>query len=168
MSHDAAYDFVCAGRNLERADMTTRILDAAVVVSKPRKRAPGAYDSIRWINVLKSLGAYQMYRRHVRSRVAGDEVLRFLLEDLHFPRSLAHALAEAEASLSALPHHDAPLDALSRLQCRIGDSDTRAMDGDALHRMIDRLQTDLNRIHERIWETWFRREQAPQRRALSA
>src|SRR6185503_15820766 len=99
MSHGVAYEFVSLGRNLERADMTTRIVDSAVFLLMPRRAAPGAYDSILWMNVLRSLGGYQMYRQHVRNKVEADEVVRFLLYARDFPRAVCHALAESERGL---------------------------------------------------------------------
>ena len=168
MSHDTAYDFVCAGRNLERADMTTRIVDSAVFILMPRKATPAEYDSILWVNVLKSLSAYQMYRRHVRHRVVGDEVVRFLLRDCHFPRAVRHALAEAAVALSALPRNPDVLRSLARVQARIEDADPSAMSLDDLHRLIDEVQTELGALHEAIRETWFGFERAEQLQAQSA
>ena len=60
MSHDQPCNFVRLGRNLERGDMTTRIVDSAVTLLMPRIEAPAPYDSLLWVNVLKSLSAFQM------------------------------------------------------------------------------------------------------------
>ncbi|MEZ5583633.1 MAG: alpha-E domain-containing protein [Candidatus Competibacteraceae bacterium] len=123
MSHTHAYDFVRLGRNLERADMTTRILDvrsanllvdiATVAQSQelqvqsqsqeqlleqdPIELNP--FENIQWMSVLKSLSAYQMYRQHIRLRVRGPDVLRFLLQNHQFPRSVWHCLDELEECL---------------------------------------------------------------------
>jgi uncharacterized alpha-E superfamily protein len=168
MSHDTAYDFVCAGRNLERADMTTRIVDSAVFLLMPRKATPTEYDSILWVNVLRSLSAYQMYRRHVRHRIVGDEVVRFLLRDAHFPRAVRHALAEAAVALSALPRNPDVLRSLARVQARIEATDPSVMTLDDLHRTIDEVQAELGGIHDAIRETWFGFERAEQLQAQSA
>jgi uncharacterized alpha-E superfamily protein len=159
MSHDAAYDFVRAGRNLERADMTTRIVDSAVFILMPRKDAPSAYDNILWVNVLKSLSAFQMYRQHVRNRVEGDAVIRYLIKDALFPRSVAFTIAEAQVALSTLPRSRAPLRAIGRLQRRLNEIRTQDMNLDQLHAFIDELQAGFNEVHERIWGTWFRLDQ---------
>jgi uncharacterized alpha-E superfamily protein len=155
MSHDTAYDFVRLGRNLERADMTTRIVDSAVFILMPRKDAPGEYDSILWVNVLRSLSAYQMYRQHVRNRVVGDEVVRFLLRDPQLPRAVRHALAQAAASLAALPRNVGALQSLARVQARIEQADTRALGLDEVHALLDRVQEELAVLHDEIRATWF-------------
>jgi uncharacterized alpha-E superfamily protein len=155
MSQDAAYGFVRIGGNLERADMTTRVVDSAVFVLMPRKEAPGEYDSILWVNVLKSLSAYQMYRQHVRNRVVADEVVRFLLTDLFFPRSVAHTLSQSEACIATLPRNAAPLASLARVRARIDDADIGRASLDDLHRLIDEVQSDLADVSEQIQATWF-------------
>ena len=76
------------GRQLERAAMTTRIIDVRSANLLPR--SPGEltpFENIQWMSVLKSLTGYQMYRQHVRLRIRGPDVLRFLLQDRHFPRA---------------------------------------------------------------------------------
>jgi len=155
MSQDAAYAFVSAGQYLERADMTTRILDSAVTLLMPRRAAPGEYDSILWVNVLKSLSAYQMYRQHVRNRVVGDEVVRFLLRDVQFPRAAAHAVVQCQRCLDGLPRSGRVLDALARVRRRLDDAEIATLDLDGLHRLVDEVQRDLIDVHDRIRATWF-------------
>jgi uncharacterized alpha-E superfamily protein len=167
MSHDVAYDFVRLGRNLERADMTTRIVDSAVFLLLPRREAPGTYDTILWMSVLRSLSAYQMYRQHVRSRVDGDEVVRFLLCDRDFPRAVGHAIGECERSLATLPRGGDVLKGLANVQERIHGALIQAMSFDDLHRLIDEVQTDLAEVHERIRATWFTVERPVVRQSQS-
>jgi uncharacterized alpha-E superfamily protein len=168
MSQDAAYAFVRAGQTLERADMTTRIVDSAVFILMPRRDTPGEYDSILWVNVLRSLSAYQMYRQHVRDRVVADEVVRFLLTDPHFPRSVIHALAASQACFEALPRNAGPLRSLLRVKARVTNAQIGHMSLDALHQLIDDVQSDLNDVHEQIQATWIRLEGAVQAQSQSA
>jgi uncharacterized alpha-E superfamily protein len=155
MSHDVAYDLVCLGCNLERADMTSRIVDSAVFILMPRRLAPGRYDSLLWVNVLKSSGGYQMYRQHVRGRVEGSAVVKFLLQDRYFPRAVVHAVAEAESALKDLPRNEAPLRRIAALRERIENTDIDTMDFTDMHAFIDALQLALNQVHDEIFRTWF-------------
>ncbi len=64
MTRDEAYEMWRLGRFLERADMTTRVLGvrAATLLSL----LPGQVDQfaeVRWMSVLRSLSALQMYQR---------------------------------------------------------------------------------------------------------
>jgi len=155
MSHDSTYYFARAGRNLERADMTTRIVDSAVFILMPRKNEPAEYDNILWLNVLESLSADTMYRRHVRRHVVGEEVIDYLLKDPDLPRSVAHTIAEAAASLALLPRHEEPLRCLSRIQRRLRRVKTAPMTLADLHALIDDLQSSFAEVHSLIGKVWF-------------
>jgi uncharacterized alpha-E superfamily protein len=155
MSHDSTYYFARAGRNLERADMTTRIVDSAVFILMPRKNEPAEYDNILWLNVLASLSADTMYRRHVRRHVVGEEVIDYLLKDPDLPRSVAHAVSEAAVSLALLPRHDEPLCCFKKIQRRIRRVNTEPMTLSDLHALIDDLQSDFAEAHNVIGKTWF-------------
>jgi len=55
------------------------------------------------MSVLKSLSAYQMYRQQIRLRVRGPDVVKFLLQDSLFPRTVYHCLNQMEFCLQKLP-----------------------------------------------------------------
>jgi len=156
MSHDDAYEFIRIGRNLERADMTTRILDVRSEDLLP-KRAEDLtpFENIQWMSVLKSLTAYQMYRRNVRVRVRGADVLRYLLQDPNLPRALHHCMGQAELCLHSLPRNDAPLRAVTRMKRQIQEADVPVLAEAGLHEFIDEMQVGLGQIHSEISNTYF-------------
>jgi uncharacterized alpha-E superfamily protein len=157
MSHDAAYDFIRAGRNLERADMTTRLLDVAATGLLERAGVSGPFDTLLWVNILKSLSAFQMYRRHVKHRISGRDVVRFLLQDRDFPRAVAQALGEVESSLGNLPRNEIPLRFIAQVKRHVLEADVeRLLEPGELHRFIDASQKELSETHAAIAETWFR------------
>lgn len=155
MSHDAAYSFARVGRNLERTDMTTRIVDSAVALLMPRREEPAPFDNILWVNVLKSSSAYQMYRLHVRRPVEAEAVVRYLLQDIEFPRTVAHTVSEVVSCLNDLPRNDGPLRSVARLQRRIKEAEIGDMDLRGLHAFIDELQLGLGELHATIQLNWF-------------
>jgi uncharacterized alpha-E superfamily protein len=157
MSRDEAYDLVRLGRNLERADMSTRILDArSANLLRGVAEELSPFESIQWMSVLKSLSGYQMYRRHVRLRVNGFDVLRFALKSPIFPRSVYFCIGEGEKCLRKLPRNEGPLRSVVRLkrivdEVEIGDLLEQAR----LHKFIDALQVGLNLAHDQISATYF-------------
>lgn len=166
MSRDAAYDMLRLGRHIERADMTTRVLDVSAGGLMRRVGAgngarpdpnqdEGGFDDLRWANVLRSLSALQMFRRSTRGPVEGPAVVRFCLTDEHFPRSVAFCLAEVEHCLGwiegAIPLKGATDDARAELA---GAYD-QALDGDALHQLADALQVHIARLHDEISAGYF-------------
>lgn len=160
MSHGDAYNFIGLGRNLERADMTTRIIDIAAATLLGARATEAGLGNTLWMAVLKSLSGYQMYRQYVRRRINGEDVIRFLLHDPLFPRAVAHCLAELEASMLKLPNHEGPLRAVLRL-LRIVDAQTpQAAEEAALRRLMDNLQLELAEVHQHVAAAWFLPDQA--------
>ncbi len=156
MSHDIAYQFIRLGRNLERADMTTRIVDANAAVLLPADEAIAALTQERlWMATLTALSAYQMYRRHVDVHVRGRDVVNFLLKDIHFPRTVGHCLGEIEACLSELPDHAVPMKCVRRTSRRIAEMRTEGLMPMALHTFLDQIQTDLNATHSALSHQYF-------------
>jgi len=156
MSHDVAFQFIKLGRYLERADMTTRILDINAAVLVPRQQsAEDPAVALLWMGVLESLNAYQMYRRHASVHVHGAEVVNYLLKDMHFPRTVSFCLGEMEECLAQLPHHAAPMKMV-----RIAERRMRRMRVDQLtpalrHEYLDAVQSDLAKLHDEIAAEYF-------------
>jgi uncharacterized alpha-E superfamily protein len=156
MSHVSSYNFIRIGRNLERADMTSRIVDVGCMnLLRRRFKIPETYDNILWMNVLRSLSAYQMYRQYVHDRVNGEDVVDFLLKNLEFPRSVAHCLSELCNCVTQLPQNDLPLRTISHVQRMCADTDIHKLYESNLHGFIDKLQVDLAAIHDQVNQTWF-------------
>ncbi len=157
MSQDHAYDFILIGRYLERADMITRILEVRGYDLLPETTEDlGPFESIQWMSVLKSLTAYQMYRRHVRSRVSGGDVLRFLLRDGQFPRSVMFCLRALEDLLEDLPgEDDRSMRVVTRLQRLVNETQVGKLKGQPLASFMDSLQVELAGTDVAIRQTWF-------------
>lgn len=156
MTHDEAYAFLRMGRNLERADMTTRIIDVRSASLLPDlDDEQSAFDNIQWMGVLKSMSAYQMYRRELRLRITRADVLRFLLLESRFPRSLAHTLEQVKALLQELPHHDNAIVPIDKLQSKLLKAKPQSLKQDSLHKFIDDMQLGMITITEQISETYF-------------
>ncbi|MGD9385420.1 MAG: alpha-E domain-containing protein [Thioalkalispiraceae bacterium] len=156
MYHDMGYDFLRMGRNLERADMTTRIIDvrsADLLEEEHENLTP--YENIQWMSVLKSLTAYQMYRRIIQVRVRRPDVLKFLLQERKFPRAFYHATCEVESCMESLPRNKSSLGEIHALQDTVLTANPHELKQDELHSFIDQLQLGLIRVHNSIAETYF-------------
>ncbi|MGK0343600.1 MAG: putative alpha-E superfamily protein [Candidatus Azotimanducaceae bacterium] len=158
MNHDAAYQFILLGRNIERADMSTRIVDigSSSLHGSAEEKLP--YRNVLWISILRSLSAYQMYRLNVRRNVKSEAVLNFLLKSDVFPRATAHNLVELEVCVKKLSNHSLPLEAIRRLSSLLHDIDLTVMRDEKLHVFIDELQAELGNIHNQISDTWLHPE----------
>ena len=156
MLHDAGYDFLRMGRNLERGDMTTRIVDVRSANLLPEmSEGLKPFENIQWMSVLKSLTAYQMYRRHMQVAVRRRDVLGFLIQNKQFPRAVYHCLGEVESCLKNLPHNEVPLRTVNQLQRTVTEADPAVLSQDELHAFIDVLQLGLADVHIQLRETYF-------------
>jgi len=169
MSQDEAYLFLRIGRHVERSDMTTRVLDVqAGTLLAQRGGDLDAYSDMGWMSVLKSLSAYQMYRRKVQTRVRGAEVLRFLLQDPQFPRSVEHSLTKISVSMLELADHDAPMARCAAAQQLVEEAKVRSLAFEGLHDYVDELQQRIGAIHESVGATYFQRAQPVPQPALAS
>jgi len=156
LTHDNVYDFLCLGCEIERADMTTRIIDvrsASLLAASSGDFVP--YENIQWTSVLKSLSAYQMYRRHERGPVTAAAVLDFLVKDRRFPRSLRHCVMEAKACLARLPRHEAPLKASGAVIRAASGFSSRDVTRKRLTLLMDGYQRSLASLSDEISRTYF-------------
>jgi len=158
MNHDAGQHFLAIGRSLERADMTTRIVDVRSASLLPEETSGlRPFENIQWMSVLKSLTAYQMYRRKMQVRVRRVDALRFLLLDDEFPRAFYQCVHVADGHVAALPRDDTPRRQLSRVMRLVQGLDIAALaeSNEALHRHIDDLQIALGDVHHALQRTYF-------------
>lgn len=156
MNHDVDYQFLCVGRSVERADMTTRIIDVRSADMLPKQTEESVtYDNIQWMGVLKSLTAYQMYRRSMQVRIHRDAVLRFLFQSVEFPRSVLHCLGEVEHGVKQIGSDRTTLQILERIKSSLQDTDVTALDPQALHAYVDTVQLDLIHLHNALAQAYF-------------
>jgi len=93
MLHDRPLDFIMLGGYLERAGQTARILDVHHHANT-RLRSE-VIDVAVWLSFLRALGAYEPFMKRERGRVQDEAVVRFLVLEPGFPRSVLHCVSAA-------------------------------------------------------------------------
>lgn len=157
MSRDDAFQFLRLGRNIERANMTSRILDVSHAVILPADTPAGAqYSDLLWMNILKALSAYQMYRRHISVHADSAQVVGFLLHDRLFPRTVTHCLVEIADVVQGLNNAGPVLDLVRATQKMLDEADSAALATAGLHEFVDRIQLGLIEIDAALRERYFR------------
>ena len=160
MTHDEGYHFLRMGRNLERADMSTRIIDVRSETLLPDiddHLAP--FESIQWMSVLRSLSAYQMYRRALNQPVRRSLVLEFLFTNVEFPRTYNHCVNEVISCLEKLPRNDEPLRICLHLRRTVEEEDYQKMSQQRLHEFVDDLQIGLADVNQCVYDNYFHFEE---------
>lgn len=161
MSHGEAYHFAQLGRYIERADKTSRVIDVQYFMLLPRRGPQDqAHEGIQWMSVLKSVSAYEMYRKKWGG-IDPRHVVEFLLLDEHFPRSVKHcvwnasrALARIQSELPASVSSTAE-DTMFRVQAKLAETTINRILDAGLHQFIDSVQGDLNDLDLALYRTFF-------------
>ena len=156
MSRDSGWNFLIMGRYLERADMGTRILDAAVSLmlqSEPEARIQ--LGQVTWSKVLKSQSAYLDYRRTVRTSINGAKATTFLMNDPCFPRSLDYCFAQISEAAKKLPRSKSIVTQTNKIfEFKYPLSSSEDLNED-FHNHLNELQIAIIEINHKITENWF-------------
>ncbi len=179
MLHDAHWDLLRLGNYVERADMTTRIIDmrTADLFASHHELAP--FEDIQWRSILRASFAMQSYNAAVRGPVVASRALDFLFKDRRLPRSYLRCLQGARRSLLALPRHAEPLKLCDRAIHLIESTDVARLGqaggegrgkadegaGDeagggsgtsrALTIFVDRCQRQIAALHDAVARAYF-------------
>jgi uncharacterized alpha-E superfamily protein len=156
VSRDHALWFIKLGQFMERADMTTRIVDVATAAIDSGNRDSLQEVPLLWANLLKSLSATAAYRRQIGPMLTPDEVIEFVLKRRQFPRSIVHCLDSVEETIAQLKAPDGMLRSLRQILRPISQYHADIIDAPQdLHRLIDEFQARLGDLDEAIHEVWF-------------
>jgi uncharacterized alpha-E superfamily protein len=161
MLHGEGWHFYRMGRLLERADKTSRLLDVKYFILLPSVTHVGTpLDDIQWAAVLRSASALEMYRKR-HGHIAPEAIVKFLVLDHDFPRSIHHCLTGANDSLHAISgtpigmYRNAAEQRLGQLCADLAYTDTEQILMRGLHEFLDALQTKLNAVDQCIFDTFF-------------
>jgi uncharacterized alpha-E superfamily protein len=100
MLRDDGYDFARLGTHIERADSTARILDVKYHVLLPSvKDVGGAVDYYQWSAVLRSVSAFEAYRKVYRDVITPLKLAELLILREDLPRSLHFCMRQAYDTL---------------------------------------------------------------------
>lgn len=163
LSHNNVHRFVRIGRYLERADMSTRIVDVGSASllpelgldGRPNADASEPYQDMLWMSVLRSLSAYQMYRQTIQDRVNAVDVVKFLLQDEEFPRALTYCLHQVKESIEELSNSDKARDKVDGVLKKTRRANIPKLLSKGLFKYVDELQVEIAGIHDEISRAWF-------------
>jgi uncharacterized alpha-E superfamily protein len=162
MSHNEAWHFLRIGRDLERADKTSRILDVKYFILLPKVSSVGTpYDDLHWSAVLKSVSGFEAYRK-VYGRISHRNIVELLVMDPEFPRSIRYCVTAAGESLRAItgsPVGSSQYESERQMAALESELDNttadRIVDVTGLHEYLDCLQTQMNEVDNSLLQEFF-------------
>jgi uncharacterized alpha-E superfamily protein len=153
LTHGEGWNFLQAGKFLERADSTSRILDLKYHILLPRDEPVGGnVDTVQWQAVLKSCSAFEAYRKLHTGQVTPWSVTEFVILHDGFPRSIRFCADQLDAALHRISgcdraHFSSDAERLSGRLCSDLNYTTIAdIFKMGLHEYLDRTQGRLNEI----------------------
>ena len=163
VSENEGWYFMEAGRQIERADKTTRILDVRYQ-TLPARGLPGPInenDALEWVAVLRSCSALDAYRQAFGADVHPAKIAELLVLSDEFPRSVRSCVARFDSALRRIagtPSHRFTnrAERLSgRLLAELQFSTVEEIFGPGLHEHLDQLQVQLNAIGDALFEAYI-------------
>ena len=155
--------FTQAGRYLERADKTSRILDVRHA-SLPERGMPGApsqSDALGWSAVLRSCSAWDAYKAVHGAEVQPALVAELLLLSDEFPRSVRFSVRHLNTVLRRISgvhegrFSNAAEKLAGRLLAELQFSTVEDIFEVGLHTYIDQVQMKLNSIGDALFQAYI-------------
>ena len=159
LPRDEGWSFMRAGQMLERGDNLLRLLQVRYSARSPSTPAQAAVDDHRWMAVLKTVSAYEAYRKSVHSGLDPRAIAEFLLLNPYFPRSVRYSgenLYDALMQIERI-HLQAHPELLREARWLLARLEHAGVD-DILERQapsLDQLLNDLNTIGSAIYAAYF-------------
>ena len=155
LCRDHSYRFIKLGQLLERADMTSRIVDVGASDFLQRDGAPQGIEHLLWGTLLKSMSALGAYRRMIGPQVEKNAAVDFVFMEPTFPRSVRFCIRELRVELNQLGNNAQPLRVIERARRKLRGFEAESMEAAQVHAFIDELQGSLSELHQAISQTWF-------------
>ncbi len=162
MYKDEAFRFIRLGTFIERADSTARMIDLRFQDIEQQDAVAGMLDpddpeyAVRefyhWEAVLRSLSAFEAYRKVYRDTISGSRVAELLILNKDMPRSIASCVNEIVANLENVGNGNSreTRRRAGKLAATLRYLTIEEIAADGLHDWLTKLLADLDDLGVRI------------------
>ena len=157
MVRGEAFGFYLLGFFLERADMTSRILDVKYHLLLPDISMIGSpLDFYQWAALLKSMSGWEAYRRK-HHQLRPLDVAEFVIFDADFPRSLRFAVDRMQQALVSVgaEARSPSMGAVMELARLLEKTDAAGLFEQGLHEFLEQFLARVSVLHEALQEEYF-------------
>jgi uncharacterized alpha-E superfamily protein len=158
MLRDEGFRFIRLGTFLERADNTMRILDVKYHILLPSlEDVGGAADYYQWSALLRSVSAFETYRKVYRDVITPRRVAELMILRADMPRSLHACVEEIDLQIRALdgPRSEELQRLSGRLYSELKYGRIEEIMAEGLHEYLTRCLLRLRTLGECISTTYF-------------
>jgi uncharacterized alpha-E superfamily protein len=154
MQRNIDYQFLRLGRFLERTDMMIRILQSQVLRSKQHKKGY-EYLTLEWINILKSISAFQAYRQYSQQDISISDIINFFLKTDTFPRSINWNLNQIERATYRISKKNDLLKNIKEIKIGINKYKIKTDELDSFLFFLEKMLKKLDDLNDKIQKNYF-------------
>ncbi|MHB2018184.1 MAG: alpha-E domain-containing protein [Candidatus Xenobia bacterium] len=163
MSHGEGWQFIQAGRFLERAEMTSHLVDvhfSEFVPSQDPVMETGEF--LEWVGLLKSCSGFEAYCKVYTADIRADRVAEFLLLDPEFPRSVRYAAQQVHHAILAIAEFtdtrraSRVVNVAARLRAALSFTPIEEVISDGgIHAFVEEILGGAADIHKAVYEKFI-------------
>lgn len=154
MQRNIDYQFLGLGRFIERTDMLIRILQSQTLRSKQHKKGY-EYLTLEWINILKSISAFQAYRQHSKKDISILDIIEFFLKTKIFPRSINWNLNQIERAIFRISKKNDLRKNIKEIQRDVNKFKVKSDDLDNFLLFLEKIQKKIVNLDNLVQKKYF-------------
>ena len=154
MQRNIDYQFLGLGRFIERTDMLFRILQSQTLRSKQHKKGY-EYLTLEWINILKSISAFQAYRQHSKKDISILDIIEFFLKTKIFPRSINWNLNQIERAIFRISKKNDLTKNIKEIQRDVNKFKVKSDDLDNFLLFLEKIQKKIVNLDNLVQKKYF-------------
>lgn len=154
MQRNIDYQFLGLGRFIERTDMLIRILQSQTLRSKQHKKGY-EYLTLEWINILKSISAFQAYRQYSKKDISILDIIEFFLKTKIFPRSINWNLNQIERAIFRISKKNDLTKNIKEIQRDVNKFKVKSDDLDNFLLFLEKIQKKIVNLDNLVQKKYF-------------
>jgi uncharacterized alpha-E superfamily protein len=163
MNHGEGWQFIQAGRFIERAISIATLLDVhSDILDMVQREIDESKDLyVEWVGLLKSCTAFEAYCKIYTADPQPDKISEFLLLNAQFPHSVCFAIDSLQTALNAVADTTEKRKAVranrlaGRLRATLSFDQIDEIMANSLSDYLGDIQQQCSQIHEAIHQTYI-------------
>ena len=152
MQRNNVFNFIKLGRFIERADMLSRIIEDQIL--RKENYVNKYYQNLQWSSVLRSVNGFESFKTINKDNLNQEIVLKFLIMEKLFPRSLRYCVEKLLEVQKYLPKSSSLKKDFSLLLEDFSNDDLYRSDKKML-KLLDNFQLGLIKVDKAINKRFF-------------
>jgi uncharacterized alpha-E superfamily protein len=160
-AHSEGWQFIQAGRYLERANSLSSLLDVYAPLLRPQSQPLTSERYLELVGILKSCTAFEAYCKVYTADLHPEKIIEFLLLNPNFPHSIRFSIERLEAAIDAIAVFTDRRKGLrvnrlvGKLQAALSYDQIDEIMAGSLHQYLKEIDQQCAEIHTAIHETYI-------------